>query len=391
MSVKLVLAVDALSPNPTGIGRYTWELTRRLAEHPEVNPLHFYRNGKWIRSPETLLQPVTVPVTHGPTDAAILPLASPRKKPGLRVKWPLALRQLHLSITTLAYRNHVFHGPNYFVPEFANVSVATVHDLSIFKYPETHPAARLREFEKHFSASMKRAAHLITDSEATRQEVISYLGWSANHITAVPLGVATTFQPLTAAEVAPVLARHGLSYKGYCLCISTLEPRKKITELLRAYQCLPASLRTRYPLILVGGAGWLSEQLHADIDRLAAQGWLKYLGFVPEPDLPALYAGARSFVYPSIYEGFGLPVLEAMASGVPVVTSCFTSLPEVTQGAAQLVNPDDIEALAGAITISLCDEAWRDAASLRGRQVAAGYSWQRCIEQTVSVYKTIAS
>ena len=141
----------------------------------------------------------------------------------------------------------------------------------------------------------------------------------------------------------------------------------------------------------MGGAGWLSEQLHADIDRLAAQGWLKYLGFVPEPDLPALYAGARSFVYPSIYEGFGLPVLEAMASGVPVVTSCFTSLPEVTQGAAQLVNPDDIEALAGAITISLCDEAWRDAASLRGRQVAAGYSWQRCIEQTVSVYKTIAS
>lgn len=390
MSFKLILAVDALSPNPTGIGRYTWELTRRLAEHPSVSALHFYRNGKWIKSPETLMQPVARASGAMPGAALVQAAASPRKKRGLRIKWPPALRQLHTSMTTLACRGHVFHGPNFFIPEIANVGVATVHDLSIFKYPETHPAARLREFEKHFTASMARAAHLITDSKATRLEVIAFLGWSEKNITAVPLGVSPTFQPLPAAAVAPVMARHGLTYQGYCLCISTLEPRKKIAELLQAYQGLPAALRTRYPLILVGGAGWLSEQLHADIDRLAAQGWLKYLGFVAEQDLPALYAGARSFVYPSIYEGFGLPVLEAMACGVPVVTSGFTSLPEVTQGAAQLVNPDDIDALAEAIAISLCDETWRNAASAQGRQVAAGYSWDRCIEQTVNVYKTIA-
>ena len=395
MTVKLILAVDALSPNPTGIGRYTWELTRRLADHPEVRPLHFYRNGKWIKSPETLVKPLLVPPPlHNTGDATADPslamVAGVSKKRGFRLKWPRSLRQLHASMTAMACRGHIFHGPNFFIPEIADIGVATVHDLSIFKYPETHPAQRLKEFEKHFSASMARAAHLITDSEATRQEVIAFLGWPAKKITAVPLGVSAAFQPYSASAVAPVMERYSLSYKGYCLCISTLEPRKKIAELLRAYQCLNVSLRSRFPLILVGGAGWLSEQLHADINLLAAQGWLKYLGFIPEQDLPALYAGARSFVYPSIYEGFGLPVLEAMASGVPVVTSCFTSLPEVTQGAARLVNPDDIEALAEAITASLCDESWRETASTRGKQVATGYSWEQCIEQTVNVYKTIA-
>lgn len=398
MSIKLILAVDALSPNPTGIGRYTWELTRRLSEHPNVRSLHFYRNGKWIGSPEKLMQEVVVSVSRNnyarPTVTTVAKIsssaaASLKKKRGLPVKWPLALRKFHTSMTALACRGHVFHGPNFFIPEIADVGVATVHDLSIFKYPETHPTSRLREFEMHFKASMARAAHLITDSEATRQEVIAFLGWSERNITAVPLGVSPTFQQMDAATVAPVMARYGLSYKSYCLCVSTLEPRKKIVELLRAYQCLPEALRTRYPLVLVGGAGWLSEQLHADIDRLSAQCWLKYLGFILEQDLPALYAGARSFVYPSIYEGFGLPVLEAMASGVPVVASAFTSLPEVTQGAAQLVDPDDIDALAEALAISLCDETWCAAAIAQGRLVAASYSWERCIEQTVNVYKTV--
>lgn len=269
--------------------------------------------------------------------------------------------------------------------------MATVHDLSVFKYPETHPIERIRHFERDFKTSMARASHLITDSEATRGEVMEFLGWPAEKITAVHLGVSPQFAPASEIELEPCLSRYGLGFKRYALCVSTLEPRKKIVNLLQAYEGLPAAVREQYPLVLVGGAGWLSEALHATIDRLEAQGWLRYLGFVPEADLPALYAGAQAFVYPSIYEGFGLPVLEAMASGVPVVTSIFTSLPEVTQGAARLVDPDDIDALTSGIHASLCDEAWRATAIETGLAKARNFTWSRCVEQTIDVYRQVAA
>lgn len=374
MSVKLILSVDALSPSLTGIGRYTWELAQRLPMHAQLQGVRFYRGGRWIDEPARLLQ------------AAAPKTVSDKAKPRLRLKQPRWLREWR---TSAACRGRVFHGPNFFLPACAEAGVATVHDLSVFKYPETHPLERIKHFELEFTDSMGRAAHLITDSEATRLEVMSFLAWPAEKITAVPLGVSSQFAPASDAALAPCLTKYGLTFKRYALCVSTLEPRKKIANLLQAYQCLPPQVREQYPLVLVGSAGWLSDALHQEIDRLAAQGWLRYLGFVPEADLPALYAGARAFVYPSIYEGFGLPVLEAMASGVPVVASIFSSLPEVTQGAARLVDPDDIDGLALGIQASLCDEPWRATACKTGLAVAQGYTWDRCIDRTVDVYKKV--
>lgn len=373
MSLKLVLSVEALSPGLTGIGRYTWELAQRLPMHSQLQGVRFYRGGRWIDEPASLLQ-------------AAVPKAAAKAKPRLRLKQPRWLRDWR---TSAACRGQVFHGPNFFLPACAEAGVATVHDLSVFKYPETHPLERIKHFEREFTDSMARAAHLITDSEATRQEVMSYLAWPAEKITAVPLGVSSQFAPASEAALAPCLTKYHLKFKRYALCVSTLEPRKKIANLLQAYQSLPPQVREQYPLVLVGGAGWLSDALHQEIDRLAGQGWLRYLGFVPEADLPALYAGARAFVYPSVYEGFGLPVLEAMASGVPVVASIYSSLPEVTQGAAQLVDPDDIDSLAMGIQASLFDEPWRANACKTGLAVAQSFTWSRCIDRTVDVYKKV--
>ncbi|QKV55114.1 glycosyltransferase family 4 protein [Comamonas antarctica] len=371
--MKLVLSVEALSPHLTGIGRYTWELAQRLPMKGQLQEMRFYHGGRWIDEPARLLK----------TPAS----ASTKKKPLVSVKPPRWLRDWRNSAIC---RDRLFHGPNFFLPACAEAGVATVHDLSVFKYPETHPIERIRHFERDFKASMARASHLITDSEATRREVMEFLGWPAEKITAVHLGVSPQFAPASEVELEPCLSRYGLGFKRYALCVSTLEPRKKIANLLQAYESLPAAVREQYPLVLVGGAGWLSDGLHATIERLAAQGWLRYLGFVPEADLPALYAGAQAFVYPSIYEGFGLPVLEAMASGVPVVTSIFTSLPEVTQGAARLVDSDDIDALSLGIHASLCDEGWRAAARETGLAKARNFTWSRCVDRTIDVYRQVA-
>ena len=160
--------------------------------------------------------------------------------------------------------------------------------------------------------------------------------------------------------------------------------------MLQSWRRLPASVRTRFPLAIAGGRGWNNEELHRDIERASAEGWLRHLGFVEEESLPALYAGAALFLYPSIYEGFGLPPLEAMASGVPVLVSGSSCLPEVGGDAPRYVNPDDIDSFAESIEESLVDEAWRSEAARRGLERARQFSWSRCIDATADVYRKVS-
>lgn len=374
--MKLVLSVEALAPQLTGIGRYTWELAQGLHLHPQVESVLYYRSGRFIDTPGSIVQP---------------PAPSPQQgsdKRRLRVKQPRWLRKWRESLTaTAACRDRLFHGPNFFVPECADVGVATVHDLSVFKYPETHPPERIRQFEKEFAASMRRAAHIITDSETTRQEVINFLAWPAAAITAIPLGVSRNFAPAQAGESSIVLGKYGLLAQSYILCVSTFEPRKKIACLIDAFSSLSLSIQKAYPLVLAGGPGWLNDALHLEITRLETKGVVRHLGFVPENELPDLYAGAALFVYPSTYEGFGLPPLEAMASGVPTIVSDQSCLPETTKGAALMVNPDDIDGFSAAIARGLTDTEWRQSAIIAGLAIAHSYNWATCIEQTIATYK----
>lgn len=372
--MNLVLSVEALAPKLTGIGRYTWELVQHLSKHREVESLRYFRGGRWIADPEVLLgEPAASMAGDG------VPVLGGRK-----IKMPRWIRGLELKYQC---RKSLFHGPNYFLPPCADIGVITVHDLSVFKYPETHPIERIRQFEKNFASSVDRASHLITDSEATKQEVSAFLGWSCDRVTAVPLGVSNRFGPHLGEALDLYLKAMGLIYGGYILCVSTLEPRKNIDKLLQAYRALPGNLKKRFPLIVAGSRGWLSDNLHKQMERCAAEGSLRYLDFVPDADLPLLFAGAGLFVFPSAYEGFGLPVLEAMASGIPVVASNRSSLPEVTQGTGLHVNPDDIDALAAAIEKGLCDIDWRAKVRVPGLMVAREHSWEKCIEGTVSVYR----
>ena len=237
-----------------------------------------------------------------------------------------------------------------------------------------------------FPQSLRRATHLITDAESVRQELIQRIGWPADRVTAVPLGVDVAFRPRDMAQLEPLMQRLGLRLNEYSLFVGTIEPRKNVDRLLSAYEALPAKLRRSFPLVLAGERGWRSAEVHARIARAESAGWLRYLAFVPEDELPKLYAGARLFVYPSLYEGFGLPVLEAMASGTAVITSNVASLPEVVGDAAMLVDPKDIDQLAHALQELLQDDQKRANAGAAGLARAASFTWSECLSKTIDVY-----
>ncbi len=370
--MRLVFSVEALSPKLTGIGRYTWELAQRLPSHPQLQQTRFYRNSRWVDQPARLLQ--------------LAPATGKAREP--RFGLPRRLRNWSMS---MACKGSIFHGPNFFLPTWVNNGVITVHDLSVFKFPETHPAERIKQFERDFARSVSQASQVITDSHTTRAEVITFTGLPSSKVTAVPLGVSAAYRPVEDRHIAAPLQRYGLVPHNYALCVSTLEPRKKVAQLLAAWRLLPDSLRKTYPLVMAGTDGWLSQALQSEINQAQTQGWVKHLGYVSEQDLPLLYAGAALFVYPSTYEGFGLPPIEAMSCGVPVVVSKQSCLPEVTQGAALMVNPDDIAEFCTALEKGLTDDIWRQTAVAAGLRVAATYSWQRCVDETVEVYRRAAN
>lgn len=367
--MKVALSIEAINPPLTGIGRYTLELATRMPFCPEIDDLLFIRHRRTVPNPTAFLQ----------TGSVV------RRPFGWIPRW------VNRKLTPLRCRGRVFHGTNFFLPPFAEKGVITLHDLSVAKFPETHPAERLRHYEEAFATSLSLAWQIITPSETIRREVITMFGWPEERITAIPHGVAPHFRPCDdTAWLRPLLARYGVSPGHYFLSVATIEPRKKIDRLIEAYRLLPKTTQDKYPLVLVGHKGWKSEYLHDLITTCDRQGWLHYTGYVSEFELTLLYQGALCFVYPSIYEGFGMPVAEAMACGVPVLTSNRSCLPEITQGAALLVDPDDLEAFSAALQHALEGESWRQETARSGLVVAQNYRWESSVKQTVAVYTKCA-
>jgi alpha-1,3-rhamnosyl/mannosyltransferase len=377
--MKLILNVDAITHPLTGIGQYALRLARGLRSHPAIEETRFYSAYRWIENPEQVL-------------AANRPIARLRRWIPFK---PLALniygaaRSRAFLWQTRALKQYLLHSPNYILLPFDGPAVATIHDLSYLHYPQHHPRERILFMERNMPRTLAQAAAIICDSEFIRQEIISILGVPADKVVAVPLGVDSTFHPRDPTMLRPVLARYHLDGLAYLLAVSTLEPRKNLPRLLIAYARLPEALRARHPLALVGAKGWLNTELERHLAPLERTGQLRRLGYVPQEDLHALYAGAHAFAYPSLYEGFGLPLLEAMASGVPALSSHRSSLPQVAGDAALLIDPEDIDALTAGLERLLSDDPWRTAARTHGLKQARRFTWEHCVEETVAVYRRL--
>jgi glycosyltransferase involved in cell wall biosynthesis len=379
--MKIIFGADAIKYPLTGIGRYAYELAKQLQHSADVSEF-FFLNGRRIS-------------TSLPAVSELAPSSQ-----GLRtlVKKSYIATELYryvfpwLKARTLnQYPEYIYHSPNFYLPKCAGRTVATFHDLSVFTWPECHPKERVRYMQKELRLTLERASALITDSEYTRQELARYFSYPINKIYTAKLASSGDFYPRHQEDINQILVKFGLVSGQYSLFTGSIEPRKNIATLLDAYQRLPVSLRQQCPLVISGFKGWNSADIHRRFADAERQGWLRYLGYTSAPDLPYLFAGAKSFIFPSLYEGFGLPVLEAMASGVPVVCSNSSSLPEVVGDCALMTEAQDVEGLTAAIIRSLEDEQWRHYATEAGLARAKQFSWENCARETLYAYKMVGA
>jgi alpha-1,3-rhamnosyl/mannosyltransferase len=264
---------------------------------------------------------------------------------------------------------------------------ATVHDLTGFLMPGLHPRSNLVA-ERNFAQLARRADRLIAVSECTRQDAVRILGIAPEKICTIHSGVDEAFFDVPAALVNQVRLRYGLQ-RPFVLFVGTIEPRKNVDLLLDAFESLPIAMRDHWDLVVAGSAGWAAETTMARLRKVRDLGNVRYLGYIPEPDLAPLTAAADVFVYPSLYEGFGFPVAQAMAAGVAVITSNLSSLPEVTGTAALLVDPRSQSELRAALVRLLGTPDLRKALGLAGRERAGGFRWEACAAKSLEFFREV--
>lgn len=287
--------------------------------------------------------------------------------------------RLPLPAETLTGKADIFYSPDFVLPSLLRRTRAllTVHDLSYLRHPETFPPALRAYLEQAVARSVARADHILTDSNATRQDLIELLNVAPAKATTLYCGVSTRFSPTAAPdERARLQSKYGIGERPYILAVGTLQPRKNYPHLMQA--CDPLAKTHAIDLVLAGRPAWLSDPT---LRAAQARDYVHLMGYFDDVDLPALYRQAHSLAFPSLYEGFGIPPLEAMASGTPVVASTASSIPEVVGAAGLLVAPRDVAAWTTALAQLLDDHDLRQHLRQAGFAQAARFTWQAAAQQ----------
>ncbi len=354
-------------PNPTGVERYAAEMIRQFArlDHDNQYVLYFRTQPQqWFRElPENFSYKV---------------MPFPKFWTQLRISWEMIWHPVDVL----------------FIPASAlplihpRKSVVTVHDIAfeIFEGIYTGYMNYYQKFVARFA--VRFAKKVVTVSENSKQDLIKIYLTDPQKITVTHLGIDTKFKPMSYEEVQPVLDKYNLVYQKYILFVGTLQPRKNIVRLVDAYQKIRKENHAEEKLVIAGQRGWLWEPILKKI-KMAAMDGAQYLDYVKSEDLPYLYAGAKVFTLPSTYEGFGFPPLEAIASGVPVVVSNVSSLPEVVGEAGVLVDPNSVDSIAEGLLKVLQDPNLRQQMIARGLEQVKKFTWENTAKKTLEVFKNL--
>ncbi|OAN37084.1 glycosyl transferase family 1 [Chloroflexus islandicus] len=316
-----------------------------------------------------------------PANFVVKPSRLPTINPRVRIPWEQGIAPLILRGTA-----DLYHGCLNVAPLLSPVpTVITIHDLAFIRFPQTFRAYNRIYLDLATRLSARRASRILAVSEHTKREVVGLLGIPSERVIVTPNAARSHFHPPAPAAIEQLRARHGLPER-FVLYVGTLEPRKNLTTLLEAFALVSQSVPD-VPLLIGGGKGWMYEPIFARLEQLNLRDRVKFAGYIPEEELPLWYAAATVFVFPSIYEGFGMPPLEAMACGTPVITSNTSSLPEVVGDAGLMVAPTDPIALAEAIRRVLVDADLRAELRQRGLARARRFSWADTAAKTLAAYR----
>ncbi|MCE7948324.1 MAG: glycosyltransferase family 1 protein [Chloroflexi bacterium CFX4] len=356
-----------------GIGRYVRELIAALAMQDAAQPYRLFVAG----ARRAVLPPAPAANFRYAT-TRLLPLTLARLWHRTRLPLPIELFTGSLRL---------FHATDFVLPPTLprTHTLLTVHDLSFARVPQS-AAPRLKAYlEAVVPRSAHRADHILADSAATKADLMALYGIPESKITVLYSGVSAAFTPIHDADAqAAVRAKYGIGSAPYVLAVGTVQPRKNYERLMQAIAALPARFAD-VKLVIVGGRGWLDAPIHAQARALGER--VQFVGFADEEDLPTLYSAAACIAFPSLYEGFGLPVLEGMACGVPVLTANVSSLPEVAGDAALMIDPYSVEAIrVGLIALLEEDSAARAARLERGFAQVARFTWQAAAHQLKTLY-----
>jgi glycosyltransferase involved in cell wall biosynthesis len=372
--MRVGIIAYGLNTGLTGIGRYMVQLARALARLPAdltVVLLTTTTNDRYGLSAEF--------------ETYVLPLC--RLAPAL-----LTLGNPAVAYAVKRYGLDIIHDPNgiapFLAPRLGAKRIVTIHDAFAYVHPEMHNRFDNWRYRWHLPYAAGRADAVITNSQHSQSDLVLHLGLPADHVHVTPLGVDCSFTPVSDGPGrAAVLAGYGIK-PPYLLYVGSINGRKNVARLFEAY----ARVRARHPevtLVVGGKRQWQTAEIDATFRRLDLGDNIHFTGYLDDADLPALYSAAAAFVFPSLYEGFGLPPLEAMACGTPVVTSNVSSLPEVTGEAALLVDPLDVAGLAAAIGRVIDDPALAATLRARGLARAQQFTWERAARETLAIYNQV--
>lgn len=356
----------------TGTEHYSYELLAALAQIDHLNQYRLYCNQ--------------------------LPDGLPPLSPNFRLRqipFPRLWTHARLSAELIANPPDALFVPAHVMPLGTPLrhmrSVVTIHDMGYLHFPQAHTKAHRLYLTYSTIWSAKVASNVIAISEATRQDLIKYAKIPADKIKVVHHGVSPRFTPNSdPQQIKAVRERYQLGNAPYLVYVGTVQPRKNITRLIEAFATVIADLPSdlaQLQLVIAGKRGWLTEGIEQQAQTLNIADRVRFTGYVADDDLPSLISGAEGFVLPSLYEGFGMPVIEAMACGTPVVCSNSSALPEVAGDAAILVDPTSSEAIAQGITQLVHNPQLRADLRERGLQRAAQFSWQRCARETLAILR----